>query len=576
MDFSYQKNDNTLLFESFESNELFNMKSPQNYIPIYQRFFTLNETNYNNINLNHHLKLIKILERYNENKYLVNVETVEQKILKKEVFFKLIPLIDPIKYMSSNYDLSDNNLMKLPTFLDNRIGIAKARDPNNQAYVDSFFTYLTSVMLHDYGFIHGVDFYGSYLGMKNNYLINIADDLDYLQDCKEFHKNRGVLYDFDRSFPYDLMNRDTRDYKERIHISSNSMEPVLEITDIEELQTTHYKDLFIPSNLNTKTSEATSENNANDISAALLYDSPLLMEKLKQKTSSLSSSNSSQCSSRSSNTSGCLSESNQSDESLEDTLSTASEDSAFVKLKKFPIQVVALEKCEKTLDSFIMSGHVSEEEYGSIVMQILMMLITYQKVFGLTHNDLHTNNIMYVKTDKQYLYYKYDGKFYKVPTFGKIYKIIDYGRAIYKFRGNLMCSDSYHEKGDAATQYNFEPYFDSNKKRVEPNFSFDLCRLGCALYDMLLDGPDDEDKHIPIIEIMTNWCLDDKGRNILYKNNGEERYPDFKLYKMIARSVHNHVPSDVIKNEYFEKYVISKKKINKQKVMNIDKLISHQ
>ena len=139
-----------------------------------------------------------------------------------------------------------------------------------------------------------------------------------------------------------------------------------------------------------------------------------------------------------------------------------------------------------------------------------------------------------------------------------------------------MCSDSYHEKGDAATQYNFEPYFDSNKKRVEPNFSFDLCRLGCALYDMLLDGPDDEDKHIPIIEIMTSWCLDDKGRNILYKNNGEERYPDFKLYKMIARSVHNHVPFDVIKNEYFEKYVISKKKINKQKVMNIDKLISHQ
>ena len=75
--------------------------------------------------------------------------------------------------------------MKLPTFLDNTIGIAKVRDPNNQAYVDSFFTYLTSVMLHDYGFIHGVDFYGSYLGMKNNYLMNIADDLDYL-DCKNF------------------------------------------------------------------------------------------------------------------------------------------------------------------------------------------------------------------------------------------------------------------------------------------------------------------------------------------------------------------------------------------------------
>jgi DNA repair exonuclease SbcCD ATPase subunit len=28
----------------------------------------------------------------------------------------------------------------------------------------------------------------------------------------------------------------------------------------------------------------------------------------------------------------------------------------------------------------------------------------------------------------------------------------------------------------------------------------------------------------------------------LYKNNGEERYPDFKLYKMIARCVHKHTP----------------------------------
>ena len=40
------------------------------------------------------------------------------------------------------------------------------------------------------------------------------------------------------------------------------------------------------------------------------------------------------------------------------------------------------------------------------VLQIIMTLITYQKVFDLTHNDLHTNNIMYNKTDKKYLYYQ--------------------------------------------------------------------------------------------------------------------------------------------------------------------------
>ena len=48
-----------------------------------------------------------------------------------------------------------------------------------------------------------------------------------------------------------------------------------------------------------------------------------------------------------------------------------------------------------------------------------MILITYEKVFDFTHNDLHTNNIMYVKTDKKFLNYCYNGVYYRVPTFGK-------------------------------------------------------------------------------------------------------------------------------------------------------------
>ena len=53
--------------------------------------------------------------------------------------------------------------------------------------------------------------------------------------------------------------------------------------------------------------------------------------------------------------------------------------------------------------------------------------INISKIFEFTHNDLHTNNIVYNKTKKKYLYYKYDNKHYKIPTFGKIYKIIDFG-----------------------------------------------------------------------------------------------------------------------------------------------------
>ena len=59
---------------------------------------------------------------------------------------------------------------------------------------------------------------------------------------------------------------------------------------------------------------------------------------------------------------------------------------------------------------------------------------------------------MYQKTDKKYLYYKYESRYYKVPTFGRLVKIIDFGRAIYQFKGNLICSDSFNKNEDAATQ----------------------------------------------------------------------------------------------------------------------------
>ena len=97
--------------------------------------------------------------------------------------------------------------------------------------------------------------------------------------------------------------------------------------------------------------------------------------------------------------------------------------------------------------------------------------------------------------DKKYLYYKFTDKHYKIPTFGKIYKIIDFGRAIYNFKGKLLCSDSFSKDGDASTQYNCEPFLNNSKPRLEPNNSFDLCRLGCSLFDFIMDY-DDEDKDL--------------------------------------------------------------------------------
>ena len=102
--------------------------------------------------------------------------------------------------------------------------------------------------------------------------------------------------------------------------------------------------------------------------------------------------------------------------------------------------------------------------------------------------------------------------------------------------------------------------------------SFDLCRLGCSIYDFIIDEYDSPNSKMrPIHKLIVDWCVDDQGRNILYKNNDEERYPDFKLYKMIARKVHNHTPHNVIQNKIFSKYVVPKREIKKgSKIMNID------
>ena len=49
---NYEKRKNTELFKSLEEVKCMGLSNGQNYIPIYKRFFELNDTNYNSINLN--------------------------------------------------------------------------------------------------------------------------------------------------------------------------------------------------------------------------------------------------------------------------------------------------------------------------------------------------------------------------------------------------------------------------------------------------------------------------------------------------------------------------------------------
>ena len=146
------------------------------------------------------------------------------------------------------------------------------------------------------------------------------------------------------------------------------------------------------------------------------------------------------------------------------------------------------------------------------------------------------------------------------------------GELFINIKEDVIFSDSFSEKGDASTQYNCEPYLNPNKQIVPPNFSFDLCRLACSLYDYF--DEEEDDRLNTIKSLIEDWLKDDKGRNILYKKNGEERYEDFKLYKMISRTVHGAIPKSQMSRKIFTQYLVPRKNIKKKMhmVMNIDEI----
>ena len=562
----YKKVKNEHIFEYLEKSEL-SLHNLQNYIPIYNKFFNLNEDNYNNINLNQKYSINKIQSIINRNTisgFLSNTENNQE--IEKQIFIKFSPLLDPLKYLTGKYDTNNEKIFALPGLNNNDDIIPKLYDINNSAYVDGFFTYLSSLLLNKFNFTNGLDYYGSYLGNKENFYYNIVDDIEYLNESSFFHENKNSLFKIENEYYNDLFNIDSRSKKHKLNISEKSLK-----IDTDELSIINNEEM--------------DTNKMNDFNIVNLEDLKLdntVFNCTITKKSSRSCSESSY-SSKSSNTNG--SQNNEDTNNSITSIDTSEIDSSccseeedeediFIMINNFPTQLICIEKCENTLDDLMVNNKLNNDEWISALMQVIMMLITYQNTFSFTHNDLHTNNIMYNKTEKKYLYYTYNKIHYRVPTYGKIFKIIDYGRAIYKFNGLTMCSDSFHPKGDAATQYNCEPYFDENKPRLDPNFSFDLCRLGCCLFDYFVEDLNEINsltKKNPLIALINNWVKDDKNRNVLYKTNGDERYPEFKLYKMIARTVHNHLPEKQLENQLFSKYKITNIP-KKQKIINLDKI----
>ena len=70
----------------------------------------------------------------------------------------------------------------------------KINSIHNASYVDNFCNLLVGQLLHKHSFIHGIDYYGSFLGIQKQYRFDIIDDLEYLQTYDFFHENISKLF----------------------------------------------------------------------------------------------------------------------------------------------------------------------------------------------------------------------------------------------------------------------------------------------------------------------------------------------------------------------------------------------
>ena len=223
----------------------------------------------------------------------------------------------------------------------------------------------------------------------------------------------------------------------------------------------------------------------------------------------------------------------------------------YIKCESMPVSLSLMEKLDDTLDNFLDDDYnMSETEWFSMFFQVSFGLAVAQKYFNFVHNDLHSSNVMFKKTQLKHLYFQVNNNYYRIPTFGKITKIIDFARGTFKFGDRWIFSDQFKEDGDAHGQYDYP--VDGSLKNCEnkPNPSFDLVRLGTTVIHRLENLP-------KVREFVEQITLDDYDTSLCYDED------TFDLYIDIARNCHKAIPLEIMDRQEFEKFKINKTKIPK-------------
>ena len=209
----------------------YRIQSVQNYSPVYNRIFVLNETNYNLVGLNS--------EYYIHGDKVVNHSDPKQEVVPfDKLHVKSSPLVDPFHYLSGKYSKCSDAMKELPTFdsapSNDRSRIhKKMSDPANGSYVDAFFSYLSSRLKHKYNVFGAVDFYGICVGTQDVYKYDVTEDLYHLYSIDFFNENVGKRFVISDRYPNEYTNIGSRANKHPIQID-DACETSIDL-DIEEI-----------------------------------------------------------------------------------------------------------------------------------------------------------------------------------------------------------------------------------------------------------------------------------------------------------------------------------------------------
>jgi hypothetical protein len=440
-----------------------------------------------------------------------------------EAYLKVTHLVDPIRVLQNDDTINE---------------LSKITNPMNQAYVETVASYALGKLRKENISPHFNLFYAAFTSIAETYNFNITDEVESYRMYKWFWNN--------------IENKNVT-----VFVEGEDKETAKEIYD-EVMVKPEYC-------LDRKDSTEVEELEGLDINDSYSVKS---LDSASIKTESVTTAE------ETSETEDSESESDEDDD----------EYNVFIKLREFPTMMIFSEKNESTLDDLLEdydlvgcepNTQMWEEKWSAWLFQVIAGLCVAQTLFGFTHNDLHSNNIVWSKTEIKFLYYKTNnGTTFKVPTYGKLFKIIDFGRSIFSINEHLFISDDFSEGNDAATQFNFPELNGKNDEPiVYPNPSFDLARLAISIFESLFPEAPEVKKGGKILSSEENrivketksdlfntlwmWLIDNEGRNILFDEDNDERFPDFDLYVHISSSCFNCVPKEQIYKKPFTKFIVN-------------------